>query len=89
MTDNQTPTESQKFDAVMRKLLTVSKEEFKEAGKGVEEEARTSKEKAGSFLAPLATTLPSCGPRLGSLCSIRFASELSEGDALAKDLPHS
>ena len=51
----------------------------------MEAETSAGKEKAG-FLAPLASALPPSGPCLGIRCSIRFASELSEGDALSDNL---
>ena len=47
------PSEHEKFDAVMRKILTVSKEELEKAREGMETKTRTSQEKAGSFLAVL------------------------------------
>jgi len=51
-------------------------------------ESANEQRKSGLFLSPPSTTLPSCGPCLGSPCSIRFASELSESDALSDDLPN-
>jgi len=45
-----------------------------------------STEKAGDFLARCPRTLPPSGPCLGSLCSIRFARELSKRNALSNDL---
>jgi hypothetical protein len=45
-----TPSEPQKFDAVMRKILTVSKDELKKREKVLK---RKRKEKAGDFLARL------------------------------------
>ena len=80
----ETPSESQKFDAVMRKILSVSKDELKKREKAWK---RKRARKSGRLLSPLSSTLPPSGPCLGSPCSIRFASELSESDALSDDLP--
>jgi len=67
-----TESESEKFDAVMRKILTVSKDELKKREKCGDASANEQR-KSGSFLAAV-SALPSSGPCLGSPCSIRFAS---------------
>ncbi len=45
MTDNSSPTESQRFDTVMRKILSVSKEELKKREKNWKRKRERAKKK--------------------------------------------
>lgn len=83
------PSEAEKFDAVMRKVLSVSHDELKKREKhGSESGSDNKQRKSGLFLSPLSSTLPPSGPCLGSPCSIWFASELTERNALSDNLTH-
>jgi len=49
----ETPSEAQKFDTVMRKILSVSKKELQKREKAWKRKRERAKKKAGDFLARL------------------------------------
>jgi hypothetical protein len=68
MTNTEKPSEFKKLDAVMRKILTVSKQELQKREKAWERKKERAK-KTRRLLSPLASALPPSGPCLGSSCS--------------------
>jgi hypothetical protein len=80
-----TSSEFQKFDAVMRKILSVFERRAKKTREDVE--AETGKEKAGDFLARLPRPCRRAARVWVRSCSIWLARQLSERNALADDLP--
>ena len=91
MSDNngkELPSESQKFDAVMRKILAVSKDELKKREKEWKRKRERAK-KSGRLLSPLSPALSPGDPCLGSRWSIWLACQLGKCDPLADDLTNS